>query len=106
MVISSWGKDNTDQKIAASIDRQIDAILERLPHLQDSTKYYKALTEAFRSALVCDYYDSRQDEKGRVKLKYRDMPTKIVMMIINTALKIVFFRPFISTSGFFAKSGS
>lgn len=71
IAIQSPAADDNNEVVAEQLNRQVDALLTRLQQTTDSVTYYTTLQNVMETALRCDDYDARPNEKGKVKLRFR-----------------------------------
>ncbi len=60
------------QNTAKRLNTEIDNILDNMPSISDDTLYYyDNVVKLMKTAVLCDYFDSKSDSKGKIKLHYR-----------------------------------
>ena len=68
--MTCFGQDM--QNTAKRLNTEIDKMLDDMPSINDdSLSYYEDVVELMKTAVLCDYFDSKADSKGRIKLHYR-----------------------------------
>ena len=60
------------QNTAKRLNTEIDNMINDMPLISDDTLYYyDSVVKLMKTAVLCDYFDSKPDSKGRIKLHYR-----------------------------------
>lgn len=60
------------QNTAKRLNTEIDNMINDMPSISDDTLYYyDSVVKLMKTAVLCDYFDSKPDSKGRIKLHYR-----------------------------------
>ena len=76
LVFSLWaimtmGQGLTNAEKARSLNGQMSRLLEFLNATDDSSFYYSTAMDAVKTAVLCDFYDSKPDERGLSKPQFR-----------------------------------
>ena len=76
LVFSLWaimtmGQGLTNAEKARSLNGQMSRLLEILNATDDSSFYYSTAMDAVKTAVLCDFYDSKPDERGLSKPQFR-----------------------------------
>lgn len=72
-------KDISNRKKARVLSKQATMLLEQLSGKSDSTAYFQHVSDIIKTSLLCDYYDSKPDRKGRVAPKFRKANSKRIL---------------------------
>ncbi|XWV19299.1 MAG: hypothetical protein HEQ28_01815 [Prevotella sp.] len=68
--MTCFGQDM--QNTAKRLNTEIDNMLNDMPSISDDTlSYYENVVKLMKTAVLCDYFDSKADSKGKIKLHYR-----------------------------------
>lgn len=60
------------QNTAKKLNTEIDNMLNDMPSINDDTLYYyDSVVKLMKTAVLCDYFDSKPDSKDKIKLRYR-----------------------------------
>ena len=72
-------KDISNRDKARSLSKQATMLLGQLSAKTDSTAYFQLVSDVIKTSLLCDYYDSKPDRKGRVMPKFRKANSKRIL---------------------------
>ena len=60
------------RRTAKTMNAEIDGLLQELSAVkQDTAAYYKGVVQLMKDAVICDYFDSKPDKKGKSSPRYR-----------------------------------
>ena len=60
------------RRTAKTMNTEIDGLLQELSAVkQDTAAYYKGVVQLMKDAVICDYFDSKPDKKGKSSPRYR-----------------------------------
>lgn len=72
-------KDISNREKARVLSKQATMLLGQLSGKTDSTEYFQLVSDVIKTSLLCDYYDSKPDRKGRVVPKFRKANSKRIL---------------------------
>ena len=74
---------NVDAKrMAKQYNKQLETIFNDFVQTNDSLKMYSLVVDAVKVGLLCDSFDTKPDQRGIVKLQYRDK-NKVVLKVMR-----------------------
>jgi len=70
--ISLNAVETSNAKSAKITNDRLDEIIMQINSTTEKDAYYPLAIDAVKTAVLCDYYDTKPDKKGRVRPRYRE----------------------------------